>query len=126
MNLTYRESLPVEDYNQLRASVGWDTLCPEQVQQGLSHSAYTISCYDGDHITGAARVIWDYGYISYLADVMVRPDYQGLGIGRRLVERSIAFIRAQLKEGWKIKMVLISAKGKESFYQKLGFRERPN
>lgn len=34
--------------------------------------------------------------------------------------------KSQLKEGWKIKIVLISAKGKEEFYKKFGFNERPN
>lgn len=126
MNIIYKENISVEDYNLLRESVGWAKLCDSQAQQGLENSAYVISCYIDDKIADAARVIWDRGYIAYLADVMVMPEYQGFGIGRHMVEEAISFVKSQLKEGWKIKIVLISAKGKEAFYKKFGFSERPN
>ena len=57
---------------------------------------------------------------------MVLPKYQGMGIGRYMVEMVITYMKLQLKEGWKIKMVLVSAKGKEAFYAKFGFQQRPN
>lgn len=126
MNITYKESISVADYNTLRNAVGWGALCDEQAAQGLAHSVYVIGCYDEGKIVGTARVIWDRGYISYLADVMVMPEYQGKGIGRHMVEMAIAFMKSQIKEGWKIKMVLIAAKGKEAFYERFGFCERPN
>lgn len=75
---------------------------------------------------GCARVIWDYGYISYLSDVMVLPGYQHMGIGRRMVEEAVSFMKSQLRDGWKIKMVLVSAKNKERFYERFGFEIRPN
>ena len=31
-----------------------------------------------------------------------------------------------MKPGWKVTLNLNSAKGKEPFYKKLGFKERPN
>ncbi|MGN0144379.1 MAG: GNAT family N-acetyltransferase [Clostridium sp.] len=126
MNIIYKESISVEDYNMLREAVGWGKLCDEQAQQGLDHSAYIISCYDNDKIVGTARIIWDKGYISYLSDVMVIPEYQGMGIGFHLVKMTIDFMKSQIKEGWKIKIVLTASKGKEAFYRKLGFNERPN
>ena len=126
MNITYKNFIPVEDYNRLRAAVGWEKLCDEQARQGLEHSAWVASCYDADKIVGIARILWDRGSIAYLADVIVMPEYQGQGIGRMLVEKAMAFIRSQLKDGWKITVVLLSAKGKEEFYEKFGFRERPN
>lgn len=126
MNLMYKEFISVEDYNALREAVKWGKLCHEQAQQGLENSAYVISCYDNGEIVGSARIIWDRGYISYLADVMVMPEYQGNRIGSHMVEQAITFIKSQLKEGWKIKIVLVSAKGKEAFYEKFGFEERPN
>lgn len=95
-------------------------MCDEQAQQGLDNSAYIVSCYDDNVAVGSARIIWDKGYISYLADIMVKPEYQGYGIGKHLVEMAIAFMKTQIKEGWKIKIVLVSAKGKEDFYKKLG------
>ena len=98
----------------------------EQAQSGLDHSDFVVACRDGEDAVGCARIFWDKGYIAYLADVMVKPEYQGQGIGKRLVEACIAYIDSQLKEGWRIKIVIVSAKGKEAFYEKFGFQLRPN
>ncbi len=54
------------------------------------------------------------------------PQYQHQGIGKQLVIRAMDYLNAQRKPGWKIKIVLVAAKGKEGFYQKLGFCSRPN
>lgn len=120
VTINYEEFISVSNYNMLREAVGWGRLWDEQAQQGLDNSAYVVSCYDDNVAVGSARIIWDKGYISYLADIMVKPEYQGYGIGKHLVEMAIAFMKTQIKEGWKIKIVLVSAKGKEDFYKKFG------
>ena len=43
-----------------------------------------------------------------------------------MVSECISFIDRQLKDGWRIKIVIVSAKGKEPFYEKFGFEIRPN
>lgn len=126
MQLIYKNSISVDDYLFLRKSVKWVELCREQAQQGLENSAYIISCYDNDKVVGITRIVWDRGYIAYLSDVIVSPEYQGNGIGKRMVENAIDFVKSNLKINWKIKIVLVSAKGKERFYKKFGFNERPN
>ena len=126
MQLIYKESISVDDYLLLRKSVEWIELCREQAQRGLENSAYIISCYDNTKVVGTARIVWDRGYIAYLSDVIVSPEYQGNGIGKHMVDSAIEFVKSQLKTNWKIKIVLISAKGKELFYKKFGFNERPN
>ena len=35
-------------------------------------------------------------------------------------------LRADMKPGYKVKLTLNSAKGKELFYEKFGFKVRPN
>ena len=57
---------------------------------------------------------------------IVDPDYQGQGIGRTLVEAVIKRIKDDSKPGYKVKLNLNSAKGKEPFYEKFGFKIRPN
>ena len=58
--------------------------------------------------------------------MIVEPEYQGQGIGRRLVEACIRKLKEGMKPGYKVKLTLNSAKGKEPFYEKFGFRVRPN
>ena len=124
--LEYTHALSVEEYCELRAAVQWQSIVKEQAQSGLEHSDYIVACRDGGKIIGCARIFWDKGYIAYLADVMVKPEYQGQGIGKKLVESCISYIHRQLREGWRIKIVIVSAKGKEAFYEKFGFQIRPN
>ena len=124
--LEYTHALSVEEFCELRAAVQWQSIVKEQAQSGLEHSDYIVACRDGEKIIGCARIFWDKGYIAYLADVMVKPEYQGQGIGKKLVESCISYIHGQLCEGWRIKIVIVSAKGKEAFYEKFGFQIRPN
>lgn len=124
--LEYSNRLSAKEYCELRAAVDWQPLIEEQVQSGLDSSDFVIACRDDDKIVGCARILWDKGYIAYLADVMVKPEYQKQGIGKRMVEECISYIEKQLKEGWRIKIVIVSAKGKEQFYEKFGFELRPN
>lgn len=124
--LLYSHCLSVKDYCELRSSVGWASLAEEQAELCLEHSDFVISCQENNQAAGCARVFWDKGYIAYLADVIVKPAYQGQGIGKQLVTECIRYIDAQLKPGWKIKIVIVSAKGKEGFYEQFGFVKRPN
>ena len=86
-----------------------------------------IQCVrDDEKAIGVARLLWDGGYIAFLSDVIVDSEYRGRGIGRKLVESCIQKLKNDMKPGYKVKMTLNSAKGKESFYEKFGFRVRPN
>ena len=124
--IEYTNTLSAKEYCQLREAVGWAAIPEDQADSGLAHSDYIAACRDGDEILGCARIFWDKGYIAYLADVMVKPQYQGQGIGKALVSRCIQYIDSQLKPGWRIKIVIVAAKGKEAFYEKFGFQIRPN
>ena len=124
--LEYNNELSTKEYCELRTAVDWQPLIEEQAQSGLNNSDFIIACRDGENIVGCARIFWDKGYIEYLADVMVKPEYQKKGIGKKLVNECISYIDKQLKDGWRIKRVIVSAKGKEQFYEKFGFELRPN
>ena len=124
--INYTNTISAEDYLELRAAVDWAPLVKDQAQSSIDNSAFVVACLEDNKIVGCARMIWDRGYIAYLADVMVKPEYQGQGIGRKLVNECISFIDSQLKEGWRVKIEMVSAKGKEGFYEKLGFKLRPN
>ena len=126
MKLIYGHVLSTKEYCELRSAVGWSSIIEEQAQAGLDNSDFIIVCRDGESIVGCARVFWDKGYIAYLADVMVKPEYQKNGIGKKLVNECISYIDSQLKDGWRIKIVIVSAKGKEQFYERFGFQTRPN
>ena len=124
--LEYNNTLSAREYCELRCAVNWQPIVEDQAQSGIDHSDFVIACREENAIVGCARVFWDKGYIAYLADVMVKPEYQRQGIGKHLVGECIGYVDAQRKPGWRIKIVIVSAKGKEPFYEKFGFEVRPN
>lgn len=122
----YEAFITSEEYMELRRKVGWCEFVLEEAQAGIDNAYMVICVRDEDKAVGVARLLWDGGYIAFLADVIVDPEYQGQGIGRKLVEASIQKLKDGMKPGYKVKLTLNSAKGKELFYEKFGFKVRPN
>ena len=124
--IRYAKEITPEEYLELRRKVGWCIFPVEEARAGIDN-AYTVLCArDEEKAVGVVRLLWDGGYIAFLSDVIVDPEYQGQGIGRHLVENIIQRISDDMKPGYKVKLNLMSAKGKEPFYEKFGFVERPN
>ena len=69
-------------------------------------------------VVGLCRYISDGVYYAGIWDVMVRPEYQRKQIGAKMLEAMISKIKLECP----IKIFLFSTKGKETFYQKFGFR----
>ena len=128
VNYSITDSITPEEYMKLREAVGWGLFPLEEAQAGLSNS-YIWCLRDNDasgQPIGIGRVIWDHGYVMYIADIIVIPEYQGNGLGRVIMEQVMDFIHEQLKPGYKFMVSLCSAKRKEEFYKKFGFIVRPN
>ena len=111
---------------QLYRSVGWDAPGMDQIEKALEGSLTTFCACDGDMPVGMARLIGDGGMSFYIKDFAVLPDYQGQGVGRALMNAMESWIEKQLQPGWAVSLELISSKGRESFYAKFGFEQRPN
>ena len=126
MNITYGNQIGYADYTKLRSSAGWPTICEEQALSGIRSSKFVIVARDGDKTVGLARVVADGGFVAYLADVLVLPEYQKKNIGTEMVSRLEAQVKADMKEGYHVHFVLMAAKDKERFYEKFGFITRPN
>ncbi len=126
MHLQYTDKMNGEEYNELRISVGWRPITEGQAERGLAHTTFLMAVRDTDKIVAMGRVLFDFGYTAYLGDIIVRPEYQGHGIGRQIVERLIDRTMDAAFEDEKIMFILGAAKGKEPFYEKFGFRRRPN
>lgn len=126
MEIQYINAISVEDYNRLRKSVGWSEIPPRQAQTGLNNTAFQVAAVDGGIPVGMARVIQDGGYVALISDVVVHPEYQGYGIGKAMLNRIMEHIHSGMEPGDRIMVNLLAAKGKETFYKKCGFAERPN
>lgn len=72
------------------------------------------------------RIIGDGARIFYIQDVVIHPDYQRIGIGTQIMEKLLNYIENLPFSSHNIMIGLMSAKGKEGFYERFGFRKRPN
>ncbi|MDR0946523.1 MAG: GNAT family N-acetyltransferase [Ruminococcus sp.] len=125
MNITYRNTITVEDYNTLRKSAGWKPIHAEQAAAGLTGSALIVAAADGMKTIGTARLVWDGGYAALIKDVLVLPEYQGQGIGTEMMNCIMNFLREKLKPGYSIQIDMMAAFSKEGFYEKFSFTSRP-
>lgn len=87
---------------------------PEQVWTMFERASLVLTAWHGEHLVGIARVLTDGVLYSYLCDLAVEPDVQGLGIGRRLVE-------SLLERCAGTELLLRDSDLSASFYAHLGF-----
>ncbi|MBQ1984883.1 MAG: GNAT family N-acetyltransferase [Clostridia bacterium] len=113
--------LTAEEFIELWESV-WDGAPTfEQVELGLKNTLFCVSVWDDDKVIGMARMIGDLGLDYYIKDVVVRPEYQGRGIGRMLISELLKFINDNGIPGTEIFVELCAMPDKIPFYEKFGF-----
>ena len=79
--MEYRvNSLTYQKYISLRHSVGWNSFAEDQVSKSIDKSIYDIVVEDNGQTIAMGRLIGD-GIYYLIADVVVRPGFQGKGIG---------------------------------------------
>ena len=82
----------------------------------FTNSMFKCFAYDGQNIIGVGRALADGADCSYICDIALHPEYQGLGLGKQIVLNLV-----KLSHGHK-KIILYANPGKEGFYSKLGFK----
>ena len=92
-----------------------------QVELAMKHTLFRVSVFDGDRIIAMARMVGDLGLEYYIKDVVVRPEYQGEGIGRMLIGELMAFIDRSSVKGTTVFVELAAMPDKAPFYEKFGF-----
>lgn len=125
MEIRYGNSLTADEFNAFRVAVGWGEIEPSLAAKGLENSAFTVCARDGETAVGMGRIITDYGYVVYIADVVVLPEYQNKGIGGEIMSRIMAHINESILPGEGKYVALMASSGREEFYEKFGFLKRP-
>lgn len=118
------EALPTpEQYNRLRRSIRWKIIDALALEKTLSRSLYGVCAFMDEEIIGMSRVIGDGGLVFYIQDMIVRPEYQGFGIGAAMMKCVMSYIESHAYP--EAIVGLMSSRGREGFYKKFGFVNRP-
>jgi ribosomal protein S18 acetylase RimI-like enzyme len=114
--------LPFEKIVALYNSVGWTAYTNAQerpkLSQALQNSTYVVSAWTDDQLVGLARGLSDDVSIFYLQDILVHPDFQHQGIGRKLLTNCLerfAHVRMQV-------LLTENEEKQIKFYQSLGYK----
>ncbi|MGN0648204.1 MAG: GNAT family N-acetyltransferase [Oscillospiraceae bacterium] len=122
MNLSIKHNaLSAEELIALWETVWGQGPSYEQTRLAMEHTLFRVSIFDGDKIIAMGRMIGGMGLDYYIKDVVVRPEYQGKGIGRMLINELLAFIRQNGVPGTSIFVELCAMPDKMPFYEKFGF-----
>lgn len=117
--------LTYENYFRLRESVGWKNFSRVQAENALGNSLYTVTVLQNNQAVAMGRLIGDDMYYT-MVDVVVQPEYQRMGIGGKIVNMLLDYVLRKTPDGGRSSIQLTAEKGKESFYEKMGFKTIPH
>ncbi|MDR7073395.1 GNAT family N-acetyltransferase [Fictibacillus barbaricus] len=119
-NMTIVNHLDSIDWVELESlfqAVNWDGFPKEKLMKAFTASYFVTLIYSGEKLIGCGRVVTDGVFYGAIYDVIVHPEYQGIGIGKKIMND----ILTKAKDIFFIH--LTATTGREGFYEKLGLRK---
>ena len=109
-DLSIQHILPLYEANEWSAAKK-----PAQLHRALTESHSLISAWDGEMLVGLGNAISDGHLVVYYSHLLVHPEYQGQGIGTRIMEMLIARYAGFHQH------ILVADGRAVEFYKKRGF-----
>ena len=125
MDIKLDYSITTDEFLEMVESVDWKTYTKEQVDKALNNTMYMVKATVNGKLAGIGRVVGDCSIVCILSDICVKPEFQGNGIGFKIITELKKLIEQNVHEGEKIQIELTPTAGNEAFYQKVGFKYKP-
>lgn len=119
-----RNDLSAEIFINLHKDNELKQFSVEILERAFAKNLIGLVLYKDDQPIGMGRIVGDDVTVFFIKDVAVDQKHQGKGYGKKIMEALIAYIKSKAEKGAYIG--LMSTPGKEGFYKKFGFIERPN
>lgn len=111
----------IDDYRRLRTAAGLSPKSAEAAARGLPNTLYGVSLLHEGRAIGMGRVIGDDGCFFTIVDIAVSPEWQGKGLGKRIMSALDAWLRDNVPATAYVTLV---ADGEaKHLYAQFGFRE---
>jgi N-acetylglutamate synthase-like GNAT family acetyltransferase len=122
----YTNAFSATDLDQLvdlfKAAAFWaQDRTREDMAIAVAHSHPIVTAWDGPQLIGFARATSDGVFRATIWDVVISPNYQGGGLGRRLVETLVAHPHMS-----RVERVYLMTTNQQGFYARIGFEENPS
>jgi GNAT superfamily N-acetyltransferase len=117
---TDKSKVKPKELLKLWASVEWsgeNDYSPQTVKAAIKNTTLLVSARNQyDELIGVARVMSDDIFITWIGELIVHPDYQSLGVGKRLLKA----VRDYYDN---TSIVLETFTWNRKFFKKCGFKE---
>ncbi|AFZ34606.1 GCN5-related N-acetyltransferase [Stanieria cyanosphaera PCC 7437] len=90
----------------------------EDLEIAIANSDPVVTIWDQHKLIGFSRATSDGIYRAGIWDVVVHPEYRGMGLGRKLVETVISHPKVN-----KVERVYLTTTHQQSFYERIGFKQ---
>lgn len=126
MEIKLEYSISTNEFLEVVEAVGWKTYSEEQITKALRNTMYMVKATVDGKLAGIGRVVGDFSIVCMLSDICVKPEFQGKGIGLKIVNELKRLIEDGVKEGEKMQIELTQTAGNEAFYERAGFKYKPD
>ena len=124
--IEFKDSISIKEFCRLRQSVGFQKLTDEQAKKVLENTSIIINVVHEEKSVGVVRILTDMVTDAYITDVIIDPDFQGTGLGRKMLDKALEDLKKLSVSNVKLACSLYTNQGKELFYEKFGFQKLPN
>src|SRR5881296_2386710 len=108
--------LPLDSVLALYLANGWSSADkPELLHKALLGSHSLVTAWDGDKLVGLGNTLSDGHLVVYYSHLLILPEYQGRGVGTRLMQMLMARY-----QGFHQHILVADGRAVE-FYRKCGF-----
>lgn len=120
MEISYKE---IHDFNKaelqdLFLSVDWSSgHYPEKLVLAMQNFETVYTAWDGDKLIGLISAMDDGVMTAYIHYLLINPEYQHIGIGKKLVD----MVKEKYKEY--LRIVLVAYDEEVGFYEHCGFEK---
>jgi len=108
------------ELEELCDAVGWSRRPLRKVKKAIQHSFLVVSMWEQRgaqrRLIGFSRATSDHAFNATIWDVVIHPDYQGAGLGRKLVQTVLSHPKIS-----RVERVYLMTTNQQVFYERIGF-----
>jgi ribosomal protein S18 acetylase RimI-like enzyme len=109
-----------QEYIDLRLEGGISGKSKEAATIGLKNSLFAVSIYDQGVLIGMGRIIGDGGAFFQIVDIVVKPSYQGKGLGKAVMRELMSYLDNHTYSGSYVSLIADDPANK--LYEQFEFR----
>ena len=90
-------------------------------ETSIHRSIYSVLVKDNNETIGMGRIVGDGAIYFYIQDIVVHPDHQGNGLGQKIMQALVDYLKDHAPE--KAFVGLFASHGKVEFYERFHFKD---